>query len=120
MSSIIVNYDNDNFISKNINGVYHETSLYINNSKVYNKIHTSMFIYKIPYNDLPLKEKYRGCNPFKLYEGRWVIGKIKGFDASVSSIWAYSNKRIKGDSFEDSDLEWYECTNNNLITVNKK
>lgn len=107
-----------NDVSCILNGYYIETSMYLNNAKVYNNINnTKMFIFRLPFNNLSLEEKYKDFNPLKLYEGRWVLGCIEGMQSSVTSVWAYSNKRVESDSLEESDLEWYDCEDNNLISV---
>lgn len=102
-----------------LDGYYIETSIYLNNAKVYNNINnTKFFIFKLPFNDLSLDEKYKDFNPLKLYEGRWVIGYIEGMQSSTTSVWAYSNKRVESDSLEESDIEWYDCKDNSKIIIN--
>lgn len=102
-----------------LDGYYIETSIYLNNAKVYNNINnTKFFIFKLPFNNLSLDEKYKDFNPLKLYEGRWVIGYIEGMQSSTTSVWAYSNKRVESDSLEESDIEWYDCKDNSKIIIN--
>ena len=86
MSLFEVKYTKKSSVSEHVSGIYKETSLYINGAMVYNKINTPLFIYKLPYNNLPLKEKYTGFNPIRLYEGRWVIGKIKDYGAHITTV----------------------------------
>lgn len=117
MSLFEVKYTKKSSVSEHVSGIYKETSLYINGAMVYNKINTPLFIYKLPYNNLPLKEKYTGFNPIRLYEGRWVIGKIKDFGAYVTTVWAYSNKRLENDYLDCTDLEWYDSIDTTIINV---
>lgn len=101
-----------------IDGTYTETSLYLNGSRVYNNLnYTKLFIYKLPDNNLSIKDKYKDFSPLKLYEGRWVIGCIKDMGSSNTTVWAYSDKKQDGDSLDCSELEWREHVENNPIKV---
>jgi len=103
-----------------IDGTYTETSLYLNDARVYNnRNHTKMFIYKLPDNNLSIKEIYKDFNATKLYEGRWVIGCIEGMSSSSTTVWAYSDKKQEGDSLDCSDLEWREHVEHNPITITR-
>tara|TARA_B110000977_G_C11017635_1_gene470087 strand:+ start:326 stop:703 length:378 start_codon:yes stop_codon:yes gene_type:complete len=101
-----------------IDGTYTETSLYFNGSRVYNnRKYTKLFIYKLPDNNLSIKDMYKDFSPLKLYEGRWVIGCIEDMGSSSTSVWAYSDKKQESDSLDCSELEWREHVEHNPIKV---
>tara|TARA_B110000503_G_C6863384_1_gene295727 strand:- start:97 stop:474 length:378 start_codon:yes stop_codon:yes gene_type:complete len=101
-----------------INGTYTKTSSDLNGFWTYNnEKYPKLFIYKLRDNYLSLKEMYKDYSPLKLYGGHWVIGCIEGRGSSSTSVWAYSDKKQKGDSLDCSELEWFEMVDLNKIKV---